>query len=164
MSTKTIETTVSRISTVIIMVFIFVFAVSVFNCVFRPLWDYGHLEKNARRAISGSDLQAWATNLLVQYTNEASISLSELGTNFPPQLRGLAPQLGPSVSVHGFGTNEVPFVKFWWGSGFLGASGFCVGGTNFAYVNPSDMTNGIYRDAEGYEHVWQPGVWFYRSG
>jgi hypothetical protein len=166
MNAKIIEATVSRISMIIIMVFIFGFAAYFFNCVIRPVWDYDHLEKKACRAITGSELQAWATNFLAHYTNEMSLSVSEWETNFPPQLRRLAPQLGPHVSVHGFGTNEVPFVKFWWGSGFLGASGFCVGATNFNYDGgPESLTNGTSISIPGgYLRLWQPGVWFYKDG
>jgi hypothetical protein len=115
---------------------------------YKPVWQFDHLEQIARRAISASEVQAWATNLLAHYTNETSVSLSELGTNFPPRLRNLAPKLGPSVFIHaGGGTNWPPYIRLYWGSGFLGAHGIEVGSTDFI----------------GYRgnRLWQPGVYFY---
>src|SRR6185436_1701070 len=112
----------------------------------KPVWQFDHLEGNARKLITGAQLQAWATNLLAQYPEETSFSASQLGTNFPQQLRGLAPRLGPHVSVHVYDdTNQPPFVQIYWGSGVLGAAGFYVGSSNF-------VLNG------GSEHLWQPGV------
>lgn len=115
---------------------------------FKPVWQFDHLEQNARKAITAPELQLWATNLLTHYTNETGVGLSELGTNFPRQLRDLAPRLGPHVFVHvPDDTNWPPYVQLYWGSGFLGAHGIEVGPTNF--------TGGRGQRA------WQPGVYFY---
>jgi len=116
----------------------------------KPIWQFDHLEKNARRVITASELQTWATNLLAQYhTNiHLSFTLSELGTNFPQQLRGLAPELGPHIEVYQWEeTYPEPSVRIWWGSGFLGAAGFEMGPTNFVL---------------GSGNQWQPGVYFFR--
>jgi hypothetical protein len=124
---------------------------------YKPVWQFDHLEQNARKKITGPELQTWATRLLDEYPTMQSNSLwaSQLHTNFPPQLRGLAPRIGPHVFVlvYDDDTNQPPFVNLSWGSGFLGASGFYVGRTNFT------------ADAIGNNrtcHAWQPGVYFYR--
>src|SRR5690348_3109383 len=91
----------------------------------KPVWQFDHLENNARKVISGPELQKWATNLLAQYPKETSFKPHELGTNFPEQLLGLAPKLGPHIFVHVYDdTNFPPYVQLYWGSGFLGATGF----------------------------------------
>ena len=74
--------------------------------------------------------------------------MSELGTNFPQRLRGLAPKLGPWVVVfESDHTNEPSWVCVRWGSGFLGSHGFEVGPTNFVSLRLG--------------HAWQPGVYFF---
>jgi hypothetical protein len=76
----------------------------------------------------------------------------QLRTNYPSQLRGLAPRIGPFVNVNvSEDTNEPPFVMLQWGSGFLGATGFYIGRTNFV------MPDG-YRKSS----MWRPGVYFFR--
>lgn len=114
----------------------------------KPVWQFDHLEQNARKVITALELQVWATNVLTHYTNETSVRLSEFGTNFPPQLRGLAPRLGPHVFIHvPDNTNWPPYIQLYWGSGLLGAHGIEIGPTNF--------TGGRGQRA------WQPGVYFY---
>src|SRR3954465_9972701 len=101
---------------------------------YMPVWQYDHLEQNARKVITAQQLQAWATRLLDEYPTMQSNNLwaSQLYTNFPPQLRGFAPRIGPHVFVMVYDeTNQPPFVNLSWGSGFLGATGFYVGRTNF---------------------------------
>ncbi len=122
------------------------------GCVYtscKPVWQFDHIEQNARKVITAAELQAWATKVLVDYPGETSFWASAMGTNFPNQLRGLAPRLGPHIFVHHYDeTNEPPYVQIYWGSGFLGASGFYIGRTNF--VTSGDDV-----------HTWQPGVYFY---
>ena len=116
----------------------------------QPVWQFDHLERNARRVIAASELQIWATNLLTQYpTNDGlSLRVQDLGTNFPKQLQGLAPKLGPHVWIYqGREADSPGWVRLHWGSGFLGTSGFEIGPTNFV----SRRTG----------HAWQPGVYFY---
>lgn len=116
----------------------------------KPVWQFDHLEQNARRVITGPELQLWATNLLVRYPVETNFSLSQLGTNFPQQLRALAPKLGPNIFVHVYDDPSQPsYVQIYWGSGFLGAAGFLIGPTNFFVAGER-------------KHAWQPGVYFYR--
>jgi len=118
----------------------------------KPVWQYDRLEENAKKVISGSELQAWATNVLAQFpTNEIEVlDRSKLGTNFPPQLLSLAPRIGPHVVLKsGFETNSPRWIGVYWGSGFLGASGFEIGPTNFHSWEPNS-------------HEWQPGVYFFR--
>lgn len=122
------------------------------GCVYtscKPVWQFDHLEQNARKVITAAELQVWATKVLVDYPTATSFWASAMGTNFPRQLRDLAPRLGPRVFVHHYDeTNQAPYVQIYWGSGFLGASGFYVGGTNFVLSGKE-------------VHPWQPGVYFY---
>jgi hypothetical protein len=111
-------------------------------------WQFDHLEENAKKVITGSELQKWATNLLAQYPGDTSLSAADLGTNFPPQLRALAPKLGPYIWINtAYDTNSPRWVRLHWGSGFLGTTGFEIGPTNFV--------------SERTRHAWQPGVYFY---
>lgn len=120
-------------------------------CVYtgrNPVWQFDHLEGNARKVITGAELQAWATNLLAQYPTHSTLKPSELGTNFPVQLQHLAPKLGPMVVIfERTETNEPSWVFVRWGSGFLGSHGFEIGPTNFVSSRPG--------------HPWQPGVYFF---
>ena len=117
---------------------------------YEPVWQFDHLERNAKRVITASELQAWATNLLVLYPTNSVVQLSELGTNFPTQLRGLAPKLGPHIWLNaGYDANSPRWVRLHWGSGFLGTHGFEIGPTNFVSLRPA--------------HPWSPGVYFYNK-
>jgi hypothetical protein len=119
---------------------------------YKPIWQFDHLEQNARKVITGPELQAWATRVLDQYPTMETNNLwaSQLRTNYPPQLRGLAPKIGPTLSIED-DTNQPSYVLLMWGSGGLGAKGFYVGRTNFV------MDSGLYRGS-----MWQPGVYFFR--
>ena len=118
----------------------------------RPVWQYCRLEQNAKKVVTGTELQAWATNLLAQYPSNVTLKASLLGTNFPQRLRSLAPEIGPSVRLNfPDNTNFAGWVMVGWGSGMLGSSGFEVGPTNYAYA---------FRSARA--HEWQPGVYFFR--
>jgi hypothetical protein len=116
---------------------------------YKPAWQFDTLEFRARRVITGVQLQNWATNFIAQHPTNTQVSfrLSELGTNFPPQLRDLAPRLGPNVVLYQWAdAGQPPSILIWWGSGFLGAKGFEIGPTNFV----------------GRGHEWQrPGVYFF---
>jgi hypothetical protein len=129
----------------------------------KPSWDFGHLEQKAHSSITGTELQAWATNLLAHPPVDADPSLSELGTNFPQQLRQLAPRIGPRIYIRALATNEPAFVQISWGSGMMGGTGFYIGSTNFAYFGMNNVTDYTESNDDWYIHVWQPGVWFYRD-
>jgi hypothetical protein len=117
---------------------------------YRPIWQFDHLEGTVKKAISGTELQAWATNLLAQSPSGGAYPVSTLGTNFPPQLRNIAPKLGPWVLVRDSTDPEFPsYVEVLWGSGFLGHRGFQIGPTNFV---GRQITN-----------EWQPGIYFLRD-
>lgn len=130
----------------------------------KLVWEFGHLEQRAHNSITGTELQAWATNLLAHYTNDTDLTVSGLGTNFPQQLAVLAPRMGPApdIYVRVLGTDE-SFVQISWGGGMSGAAGFYVGSTNFAYKGMDNFTDYTNQSYEAYFHVWQPGVWFYRD-
>jgi len=116
----------------------------------KPVWQYDHLEQNAKKVITADELQLWATNLLAEYPYETNFTPSQLGTNFPRQLITLAPKLGPRILVHVYDdTNQPPYIQLYWGSGFLGHAGFDLGATNFTTWSS--------------QHAWQPGVYFVHS-
>jgi len=118
----------------------------------KPVWQFTHLERNAKKVITATELQSFSTNLLARHPSETNLAISELGTNFPIKMLSLAPKIGPGhVYVHVYETsNSPPYVQFSWGSGFLGSAGFCVGATNF-FMEGKDV------------HQWQPGVYFYQN-
>ena len=124
-----------------------------FYTAYKPVWQFDHWEQHARKAITGTELQVWATYLLDEYpTMETNYAwISQLRTNYPQQLHRLAPRLGPFVYISAGDANRLPCVHLWWGSGFLGAKGFYIGRTNFV------MDGGLGRGL-----MWQPGVYFYR--
>src|SRR4051812_28542876 len=66
----------------------------------KEIRRYDELESNARKVITGPELQAWALPLLEQYSTITELTVSQLGTNFPQQLIGLDPDRGPHVIVH----------------------------------------------------------------
>jgi hypothetical protein len=125
----------------VILLFIGGCTISTFS-LFR---SFDNLEQNAKQVITGPELQAWATNLLARYSI-TNMDVSVGRSNCPIQLRGLCPRLGPNVVVYK-DDGRPPSVRIWWGSGFMGAAGFEVGGTNF--------------DRPG--HKWQDGVYFFSN-
>jgi hypothetical protein len=114
---------------------------------YKPVWQFDHLERNARKVVNPAQLQAWTVSLLASHPPNGRVLLSEVGTNFPSQLLRLAPAIGPDIRVHCDleNTNQQPYVQISWGSGFLGAHSFFVGRTNFTPY----LTN-----------RWSPGVYF----
>jgi hypothetical protein len=140
-----------KVSTTIAVVLLVCVAAYLFEGC-KPVWQFDHLERNARKVIAGAELQTWATNLLAHPPESpySSISMSQLGTNFPVRLRGLAPKLGPHVFLYEpDGTNSPGSVLVGWGSGFLGHCGFEIGPTNFVSGRRA--------------HAWQPGVYFWND-
>src|SRR5947199_8967447 len=101
---------------------------------FGRLWYQGrqfeHLEQNARKVINASELQAWALRILAAYPSYSGTQFYQLRTNYPQQLRNLAPGLGPMVSISEVNSTNSPedwtnmpsFISLVWGSGFMGHS------------------------------------------
>jgi hypothetical protein len=118
------------------------------NC--RIARSFDNFERNARKVITGPELAAWGNGILAQYPTNATVHLRDLGTNFPPQLRKLAPELGPSIDVfRPDDTNAAPWVLVFWGSGFLGHCGFEIGPSNFT--------------GDRAHHRWQDGVYSFND-
>jgi hypothetical protein len=122
-------------------------------------WQFDRLEQHARKMITASELQAWATNLLAKYPAYSALQRYEMRTNYPPQLRSLCPSIGPLVSIFEVNSNNAgedwtkypTFVKLYWGGTPIGHGGFEIGPTNFvSYLHPN-------------AHAWAPGVYFYRE-
>ena len=131
----------------VLAVFAMLFVAAMFFPAGRIFWQFGHLERNARKVTTPGELQAWATNLLNRYPSNAweSVRLSELGTNFPRKLLSLydAP---PYVQICGqTSDDDVPHVALVWGGGFIGHTGLEVGPTNFPGWRATN--------------VWAPGVY-----
>jgi len=128
---------------------------SLAGCIYiscRPVWQFDHLEQNAKGVVTASELQTWATNLLARNPTGTNLVPSNWGSDFPAGLRGLCPRIGPSVCVYeaseSEGTNYPPWVRIAWGSGMLGLAGFEIGPTNFVSIQPG--------------HAWQSGVFFFK--
>ena len=68
----------------------------------KPVWQYDSLERNARKVITDAELYSFATNVLARHPakTHTTLSVADLGANFPRQLVGLAPRLGPHVEVY----------------------------------------------------------------
>jgi len=138
-----------KLSTIIALI-VLIGITAYFYTACKPVWQFDHLEQNARKVITAAELQQWATNFLVQYPPETSTDwrMRTGGTNFPAQLRSSAPKLGPIIWTHpAFDTNTTEWVTIYWGSGFLGSHGFEIGPTNFVSPGPSRQ--------------WAPGVYYF---
>jgi len=111
---------------------------------------YDHLEENAKKAITGNELQTWATNLLAHHPEGLSLIVTNLPPDFPKQLLKLCSRMDPDIFSNPVDdTNSPPCLYITWGSGFLGHSGFELGPTNLVSYYPNS-------------HVWQPGVYFFK--
>ena len=119
---------------------------SIFNL--RIQYSFDHLEQNARKVITGSELQAWAVQILAQYptpTNgQMDLRLSDLAAPLPKPLLGLYHR-PPDIFVYETTTNDPGHVRLNWGGGLIGHCGFEIGPTNFV----------------GMGHPWQDGVYFW---
>ena len=112
----------------------------------RVVRSFDNFERNARKVIGGQQLSAWGASVLAQYPTNTNLRPADLGTNFPPQLLKLAPELGPNIVVYaGDGTNTPGWIMVSWGSGFLGHCGFEIGPTNFTGSRA--------------HNCWSPGVY-----
>jgi len=109
--------------------------------------SFDNLERNAKRVITGTQLQQWAMGLLASEPTNPTPKVADLGTNFPPQLLGLI-RHRPYIQVQEANTNSPGSVLLVWGSGFLGHSGFEIGPTIFVSYRPNAQ-------------AWQPGVYFW---
>src|SRR5436309_2854326 len=67
---------------------------------YKPAWQFNHLEQNARRVVTPSELQTWATNLLARNPTGANLVPTNWGPDFPTQLLGLCPRIGPDVRLY----------------------------------------------------------------
>lgn len=132
----------------IIVVIITGLALIWFSPSCRAIRSFDNFEHNARKVITGPELSAWSARILAQYPTNTTLTVADLGTNFPPQLLKLAPQLGPHIVVYEpESTNAPGWIMVSWGSGFLGHCGFELGPTNFT---------GAKAQAHNY---WYPGVY-----
>ena len=110
--------------------------------------SFDHLEQNARKVIAGSELQAWAVQVVAQYPAPTNgymdLRLSDLAAPLPKPLLGLYHR-PPDVYVYETAKDDPGHVRLIWGGGLMGHCGFEIGPTNFV----------------GRGHPWQPGVYFW---
>jgi hypothetical protein len=97
---------------------------------FRLSWSFNHIERNAKKVMSGAQLQSWAMNLIAQSSTNSTPRVSELGTNFPGQLLRVFDD-PPFIKIHKETTNSPANICLLWGGGIIGHCGFDVGSTNF---------------------------------
>lgn len=113
----------------------------------RSVRQFDDLENNAKKMITASELQTWATNLLAQHPTSTNFPVAEPGINFPTQLRNLSPRLFQGITISQADALEeggTPFVALDWGGGVLGHSGFLVGPTNFFWGAGREWQKGVY--------------------
>lgn len=67
--------------------------------------SFDQIEDKAHKAITGAELQAWATNLLANPPTTIDVRISELVTNFPQRLFGLY-QDPPFIRIRPAETNS----------------------------------------------------------
>ena len=115
----------------------------------RLFRSFDNLERNAKHVITGTQLQAWATDLLTTWPTNATPRVSQMGTNFPAQLLGLYHN-PPYIQIQQADTNSPASVYLMWGGGMIGHCGFEIGPTNFV----------SYRSNA---RAWQPGVYFWND-
>jgi len=121
-----------------------------FSPTCRIIRSFDNFERNARIVITRPELAAWGNGVLAQYPTNTALHLRDLRTNFPPQLRKLAPELGPRIYVQvPEDTNAIHWLSVCWGSGFLGICGFEIGPTNFT----EDRAH----------HRWQDGAYSFND-
>ncbi len=113
----------------------------------RAFRSFDNLERNAKRVVTGAQLQAWATGLLAASPTDTTPRVSQLGTNFPAQLLGLY-RNPPYIQIQEGDTNSSASIYLMWGGGMIGHCGFEIGPTNFV----------SYRS---HARAWQPGVYFW---
>jgi hypothetical protein len=125
------------------------------GCIYttrKEIRRYDELESNARKVITGPEIHTWGITLLEQYQKSTNLTVSQLGTNFPQQLKTLAPVFGPRVSVYqSMYAHARPYVWVYWNDGFREEAGFVITATNSTMGGPR-------------LHKWSPGVFFSRQG
>ena len=127
-------------------------AAALFVCLvvfwFSPPWStfrsFDNLERNAKKRVTGAELQSWALGLLAQYPTSTNFWSSRLGTNFP--LRNLYHN-SADVMIWEASSNSPAYVYLMWGGGVIGHCGFEIGPTNFVSLRGT--------------HKWQDGVYFW---
>jgi hypothetical protein len=110
---------------------------------FRLYWLFDRIERHAKKAISGAELQAWATNLLAHSSINTTPEVSELGTNFPRQLLRVFDE-PPIIKIHEETTNSQANICLMWGGGIIGHCGFDIGATNFIGNRGNKWNDGVY--------------------
>jgi hypothetical protein len=120
-------------------------------------WQFDHLEDRAKRIVTATELQAWATSVLAEFPTYSPQQAHQLRTNFPAKLRPLCKGFGFACWVSVVSFKEEPavsrdypdFVNIIWSMKPSGDAAFEIGPTNFASGHSG-------------AHMWAPGVYFYR--
>lgn len=109
--------------------------------------EVSHFEAPIRRQVSPVALQAWATNLLHDYSDSNTTSIALHSGMFPPEVQNLNSRI-----LFGFvmpnASEEQAHIRIIWGSGMRGHWGLRVGSTNFVEYGGE---------------MWKQGVNFWRE-
>lgn len=124
----------------------------------RNARNFDTFEDRARNAVTGPELQAWATSLLARQPANSNrnggqirLDVSGLGADFPKQLLELFPGVSPRFYYEAGGEDHPGWITIDWGGGRMGHTGFDIGATNFT---DQPKKRG---------HAWQPGVYFWKE-
>ncbi|MBE0542444.1 MAG: hypothetical protein IH623_13875 [Verrucomicrobia bacterium] len=111
--------------------------------------SFDNLERNAKKVISGDELQSWAARLLEEPPANANRRVTDPGVNFPMQMLGLYQQ-PPTITIQESNLHSPASILLSWGSGMMGSCGFEIGPTNYISYRPN-------------ARAWQPGVYFWSN-
>jgi hypothetical protein len=92
-----------KISTLLELVILAAILIGVGSTIYgwlRVEWTYSHIEQKARRVVTATELQAWATHLVADYPPDNYPTRASMRSNLPPAQLHVAPGiLGPFVIV-----------------------------------------------------------------
>jgi hypothetical protein len=107
-------------------------------------------ENQVRKSVNPGVLQAWATNLLAQYTIG---DRNYIGPFAPPDyLKSIWRKKPPTVYIHPEGRGEEVHVRIFWAGGGMGHWGLLVGGPTFVPKSYGEE-----------QKKWKDGLYFYRD-
>lgn len=117
---------------------------------FDVRWSFRHIEQHAKNAISATELQQWAENILSHQppprSGDGLVRLSQLVAPLPAPLLKVYHN-PPDIFVFQ-STGDTPgYIRLVWGGGMIGHCGFEIGPTNF--VSSRQKTK------------WKDGVYFW---
>lgn len=117
---------------------------------FNVRWSFNHIEQHTKKAISATELQHWAENILLHQppskNGDFLVHRSELVAPLPAPLLKVYHN-SPDIFVFPAMGDSPGYIRLMWGGGMIGHCGFEIGPTNFV----SSRQRG----------KWQDGVYFW---